>query len=324
MSHVIHITAQEFKAHCEPLDEPATSTITYTYGEGNEEMVLSFPTITFCDLRPDQFIADCNLTYEQQVESGLGTSDAKSWTFQELLLICLKSNISLDLDNLLVKLQVRLDSAFDLIPPTPTSTPTPTVSASPEDYLYKMQAILSDGQSFMYDPDYQFNFKQTFNPHYGYCRTLNPESKIDGSSTKLRLLASSLFQNLKKEDLEYLSMFIHDDESMHPNMNVIFHESDHYTMSLRKRRVSQSSLDRSPCAKDNYWTCRYEALEKHLDEQYNCSAPLLGNVNLLNDMTTISETICSNPILLQVRIMHFLILFESNKTNLCYLDSRGF
>ena len=299
MNQVIHITTQEFKAHCEPLDEPATSTITYTYGDGNEEMVLSFPTITFCGLRPEQFITDCDLTYEQQVESGLGTFDAgQPWTFQELLMICLKSNISLDLGILMVKVRERLDGAFGFTPPAPTPTSSPT---SPEEdqssYLYKMQAIISDSQSFIYDPDYQFNFKPYFNPHYGYCQVFNPESKIDGSSTKLRLLASSLSRN---EDLQFLSLFIHDDESMHPNMNVIFHESDHYILALKKRRVSQASLDRSPCAKDNYWTCRYKALEKHLDEHYNCSAPILGSVNPFKDTKTNSDTICSNPTLLQV------------------------
>ena len=127
--------------------------------------------------------------------------------------------------------------------------------------------------------------------------SFNPESKIDGSSTKLRLLASSLSRN---EDLQFLSLFIHDDESMHPNMNVIFHESDHYILALKKRRVSQASLDRSPCAKDYYWTCRYKALEKHLDEHYNCSAPILGSVNPFKDTKTNSDTICSNPTLLQV------------------------
>ena len=311
MSHVIHITTKQFKTHFEPLDEPCTSTITYTYGEGNEEMVLSFPTITFCDFHPNQFITDCNLTYEQ-VKSGFGISNAGPWTFQELLMTCLKSNISLDLDILMVKMKERLDSVFDLTLPTltPTTTPTPTHRLPEEDqnsYLYKMQAIISESQLFIYDPDYQFNFKQTFNPHYGYCRVFNPESKVDGSSTKLRLLASAL---LKIEDLQYLSLFIHDDESMHPNMNVLFQESDHYSMALKKRRVSQSSLDQSPCAKDNYWTCRYKALEKYLDAHYNCSAPILGSVNPLQDTTTTnSDTICSNKILLQVRILHFLIFF---------------
>ena len=288
------------------LDEPATTTITYTYGDsdGNDEMGLSFPTITFCDLRPDQFITDCNLTYDQQDESDLTVSDAgQPWTFQELLMICLKNNISLDLDILMAKVREQLDSAFDLT--SPTSTPTPSPEDNQSSFHYKVQAIISEGQSFMYDPDYQFNFKKTFNPHYGYCQVFNPESKIDGSSTNLRLLASLL----KIEELQYLSIFIHDDESMHPNMNVIFHESDHYNMALRKRRVSQGSLDRSPCAKDNYWTCRYEALEKHLAEQHNCSAPILGSINPLKDTKSNQETICSNPILLQVRILHFSILF---------------
>ena len=145
---MIHITTQEFKTHFEPLDEPATSTITYTYGEGNEEMVLSFPTITFCDFHPNQFITDCNLTYEQ-VKSGFGISNAGPWTFQELLMTCLKSNISLDLDILMVKMKERLDSVFDLTLPTLAPTTTPTHRSTEEaqsSYLYKMQAIISEGQ----------------------------------------------------------------------------------------------------------------------------------------------------------------------------------
>ena len=73
-----------------------------------------------------------------------------------------------------------------------------------------------------------------------------------------------------------------------------------YEFSLKKTIVSQIPLTRSPCSKNNYLTCQYIVLHRHLAEKQGCQAPILKSGLHLKRVVNVTQPICSSNELLSV------------------------
>ena len=139
-----------------------------------------------------------------------------------------------------------------------------------------------------------------FNPQHGYCQTLNPNEiksiDIDGAKGSL------LFYIVSSP----LIMFLHETDNLPDFGTEVKHLQAWYEIGLTKRFISQSNLERSPCAMNHYLTCQDKILHSHLKERHSCQAPILQSGTHLEQIVNVSHPNCSAKVLLEVVSYEYL------------------
>ena len=211
----------------------------------------------------------CDLRY-CSIFTNIPTYPETSQNFQELLTECIEKNPFIDLDDLMKKLKESVDLEDNID-------------------VYVSETLTSHHYANILEEKLVNNF----NPQHGYCQTFN-QNKI--TSTDIDGSLGNLVFNITGHEL---IMFFHEENKL-PESGISMREREIYRISLTKRIIHQTNLERSPCSEDHFLTCQNMVLHMYLSDIYGCKAAIMDSGVHLDHVFNDTLPDCSASELLEV------------------------
>ena len=279
----VHLSAE---AILKFLEEPATTQRTYKFGDN--EIGIELPLITFCP----KYLNEHQKVFQNQC--GISETITQGKNFQQLVLTCLQANSDVNLTHLVEKLHGSIESQG------------------------KITAYFTDDGTYLEEDAIAKMWSQNFHPHYGLCETFHL-----GIVDSLRFLPKNgKHKLLFTTHVTNMTVFLHESNDL-PDVSNSYVElntdAPHrgLEMTLEKKIISQTPLQRLPCTDNEFLTCQELMLNMKLQREHSCWSEILYGGKYLAGIVDTNGSSCSEEVILKVLIsIYALSLVE--KVSVCF------